>query len=148
MSEELSKKIRETYGERIRVRACGCLLIHHKLLLLKHELIGPDGYFWNVPGGEPLPGESLKEAVAREFIEETGLTVKVGSLIHIADFVKPPLHAIEFYFETFHESGIPNLGYDPEGVRILSELSLFSEAEFLELPATAKPSFIAKKIRF
>lgn len=148
MSEDLSAHINYTYGNRIRVRACGCLLIHHKLLMLKHSFIGSEGYFWNVPGGEPLPQESLKEAVKREFLEETGLTVSVGKLIHVSDFVQPPLHAIEFYFETFHEDGTPKLGFDPEGVPILTELSLFSAKEFQELPLAAKPSFIAKKILF
>jgi ADP-ribose pyrophosphatase YjhB (NUDIX family) len=36
---------------------------------------------WSVPGGRVEPGESDQEAVAREVLEETGLTVDVGPLV-------------------------------------------------------------------
>ena len=49
------------------------------LLLVRrgHE---PDTGRWSVPGGRVEPGESDSDAVQREIIEETGLTVSVGRL--------------------------------------------------------------------
>ena len=42
-----------------------------------------DNYRWAVPGGYMEAGESFSEACEREVLEETGLTVRVKSLIGI-----------------------------------------------------------------
>src|SRR5690348_4324333 len=41
----------------------------------------PGAGLWSIPGGRIEPGETDAEAVVREMIEETGLTVEVGRLI-------------------------------------------------------------------
>ena len=42
---------------------------------------------WSIPGGTLELGESLKEGVARELLEETGLEVRVLDLIEVFDRV-------------------------------------------------------------
>jgi ADP-ribose pyrophosphatase YjhB (NUDIX family) len=51
-----------------------------KILLLKRN-VEPFKGFWHVVGGHVEEGESLEEAVKREFREETGLDVTVGGVI-------------------------------------------------------------------
>ena len=53
---------------------------HGRLLLIKrgHE---PGAGLWSLPGGRIEPGETDAEALVREMLEETGLTVEVGRLI-------------------------------------------------------------------
>jgi len=51
-----------------------------KLLLLKRN-VEPFKGCWHVVGGHVEENESLKEAVKREFKEETGLDVAVGGII-------------------------------------------------------------------
>jgi 8-oxo-dGTP diphosphatase len=46
---------------------------------------------WNLPGGGVEHGETPTDAVMREFVEETGLTVEVGSLVDVrSDLVLAP----------------------------------------------------------
>ena len=51
-----------------------------RLLLIKrgHE---PGAGLWSLPGGRIEPGETDAEALVREMLEETGLTVEVGRLL-------------------------------------------------------------------
>ena len=51
-----------------------------RLLMIKrgHE---PGAGLWSIPGGRIEPGETDSDAVVREMLEETGLTVQVGRLL-------------------------------------------------------------------
>lgn len=102
------------YGQRLRVRVFGLCRHDDRLLLVRHRALLHDGSFWEMPGGGVEFGESLAEAVAREFLEETGLVVRVGKLLFISELMRPPLHAVELYFEVFPETFDAVLGYDPE----------------------------------
>jgi 8-oxo-dGTP diphosphatase len=53
---------------------------HGRLLLIKrgHE---PGAGLWSLPGGRIEPGETDAEALVREMLEETGLTVEPGRLL-------------------------------------------------------------------
>jgi ADP-ribose pyrophosphatase YjhB (NUDIX family) len=51
-----------------------------KILLFKRN-VEPFKGFWHVIGGQVDENDTLKEALIREFKEETGLKVKVGKII-------------------------------------------------------------------
>jgi len=51
-----------------------------RLLMIKRGH-APGAGLWSVPGGRIEPGETDAEALAREMLEETGLTVQVGRLL-------------------------------------------------------------------
>ena len=63
-------------------------------LLTVRRAHAPGAGRWTVPGGRLEFGESLADAVAREVLEETGLTVEVGALAGIAEIHDPPYHVI------------------------------------------------------
>jgi 8-oxo-dGTP diphosphatase len=59
-----------------------------RLLLIRrgHE---PGAGLWSLPGGRIEPGETDQQAVAREVLEETGLTVKCHQLLGTVELPGP-----------------------------------------------------------
>lgn len=133
----------ESFTNKLRVRSCGLLVEENKLLLV--ELFSPvtKSWVWLPPGGGVEYGETLKDTVIREFREETGLQVSVQHRVHINEIVKPPVHAIEFYFLVKRLDGILKLGADPEledDKQLIRNIGFFSQQEIKKYHVA--PSFI------
>lgn len=105
--------IPDIYRDRVRVRVGALVVRDDRLLLVEHDGLWEAGTFWTPPGGGVAFGESLEEALVREVQEETGVDLVVGPLRYVLDFVRPPLHAVSFYFECT-ATGDALLGTDPE----------------------------------
>lgn len=128
------------YQGRVRVRVGGLLLRNGALLLAAHRGLLPGGApFWSPPGGGWQFGESIREALVREFREETGLAVRVGRFLHLHEFANNNLQALELFFEVVaeDETAEPQLGQDPEhgaDQQLLSELAWHTPRQLLHLP--------------
>src|SRR5258708_40220054 len=72
------------YPQRPMVGVGGVVIVEGRAMLIRRgsePLLGE----WSIPGGMLELGETLEEGVARELLEETGLTVRVIELIEVFD---------------------------------------------------------------
>jgi|SRR5579859_2117545 len=77
-----SHNIYENIRTRTIVLYQGCVLLHPP---------GKDGSYeaWKLPGGGLEPNESLADCARREVLEETGITVRVGKIAFLVEWIVP-----------------------------------------------------------
>ena len=129
----MDSEIATMYGKKVRVRVCGICWQGNSLLVANHRSLTPDQNFWAPPGGGLEFGESTEDALKREFQEETNLEVSVGQFLFACEFLHPPLHGIELYFEVIPAGGELMTGNDPE-LPIIKDVQFLSESELLNKP--------------
>jgi ADP-ribose pyrophosphatase YjhB (NUDIX family) len=96
----------------MNVRPSAIILQNERVLTLRYCYGGQDVY--GLPGGNPDPGESLAEALARELKEELGIEVNVNHMAICGEVIwqevnKETLHMVFFADIT---AGIPALNPD------------------------------------
>jgi 8-oxo-dGTP diphosphatase len=72
------------YPQRPMVGVGGVIIVEGRALLIRRgsePLLGE----WSIPGGMLELGETLEQGVARELLEETGLSVRIIELIEVFD---------------------------------------------------------------
>jgi len=85
--------------------AARALILREERVLLLRKAGYADGERYALPGGGQAPGETLRQALLRECLEEIGTRVEIRDLLHVADYFKaretePPTtrHLVEFLF--------------------------------------------------
>lgn len=66
----------------IRTGVYGVATLNHKILVVQQKR-GVHQWKWDLPGGGIDPGESIEEALRREFLEEVGMTF--SSMTHLSN---------------------------------------------------------------
>jgi len=132
----MDNEVQKFYGNRLRVRVCGICLKDDSILLVNHHGIS-DQNFWSPPGGGIQLGEQAIDCLSREFIEEVGLPIEIGKFLFACEFIQPPLHAIELFFEVFQIGDQLSIGSDPEegSPSIIRAVKFMSWSEIAKLPA-------------
>lgn len=130
--EEIKNEIIHSFGNKLRIRVCGICIEDNKILLVKHHSLGKGGILWAPPGGGMVFGETAEEALKREFIEETGLTITVEKFLFVNEYLTPPLHAIELFFLVKKIDGILQTGLDPE---LHSDRQIITKVDWLSFEA-------------
>ncbi len=80
----------------LQVRVTGVLVEDGNILIVQQRVTSERG--WSLPGGRVEQGETLEDAITREMLEETGLTVEVIKLLYVCDKPDstPPLLHLTF----------------------------------------------------
>ncbi len=115
----------------IEIRVAGILSEQGKLLLVEHEKGAQDRY-WVLPGGRVQRGESLREALSREYKEELGLDIEVGKLAFVNDFIRETRHVLNLYFEVCPASLPLRLKLSPDAT--LKAAELFPPDQLSQIP--------------
>lgn len=86
-------------------------------------------------------GSSTTHNLEREFREETGLSIAVSKLSFVTEYLHPPLHALEVFYEVSVTGGVLKTGTDPESTgdnQLIKEVRFLSLGEIDRLPPDAK----------
>ena len=95
----------------IRNSAKAIIIVDARLLTIK--CLDPEGFFYILPGGGQLPGETLSSALERECREEISVAVTIGDLVCIREYIgknhefakDAEVHQIEFMFACSLQDG-------------------------------------------
>jgi 8-oxo-dGTP diphosphatase len=130
----MENPVHQIYGNRVRVRTCGICIIGDGLVMVNHRYLA-EGDFWAPPGGGIEFGEDAGVCLAREFKEETGLSVDVGPFLFACELVKPPLHTVELFFHVVYKGGELTVGKDPESgeVQIIKDVKMLTATDLRKL---------------
>jgi 8-oxo-dGTP diphosphatase len=91
----------------IRIRVALAVVHEGRIVLVPHYDTDAGPVQWTIPGGRLPFGEALRAAAAREFTEETGLTVRVDDVLDVSEVLLPerPYHSLTIAFRGTLQGG-------------------------------------------
>ena len=84
---------------RPRIRVAGILIEDNKILLIQHHK--NDKKYWLIPGGGNDWGETTKEALIREYKEETNMDIEVDEFLFFSETISPDKkrHVLNLFYK-------------------------------------------------
>ena len=110
---------------RYGISAAALIVQDERLVLVNHRVPGHYDY-WLPPGGGLKGDESLLDCARREVFEETGLSIELGPILYIQEFVEPGYHFCKFFLLGERVGGELTLANRDEGEDWLVDLRFFS----------------------
>lgn len=133
--------------KQLPVLGAGAVIFKGGSVLLVKRRNEPSRGLWSLPGGVVEAGERVRETVAREVREETGITVRVGSLVGVFEKIVRKGGRIRFHFAVLDYLATPLSGR-------LRPASDADDARWVPIPALGRyrlsrgvSSMIARALR-
>ncbi|TDD17459.1 NUDIX domain-containing protein [Kribbella turkmenica] len=95
MADSFLRQLRRQVGSRLLLMPGAQVLAidgDHRILFQRSRDTG----LWGLPAGAAEPGDSFRTTAAREFCEETGLTVAPEDLVPFASLSEADLHTLTY----------------------------------------------------
>jgi 8-oxo-dGTP diphosphatase len=115
----------DIFNKNVTIRVSGIIIRDDAMLLIAHKKRG--NIYWLLPGGGVKYGETLAQALRREFREELRIGVEVGGIEVISDSIEPHgrRHILNISFRCVHRDGELTLGHE----RRLCDFGFFNGQE-------------------
>lgn len=102
--------------------AVSAVIVNEGSILLVRRGCEPNKGLWSLPGGSIEPGETVREALAREVLEETSLSVEVGDVAGVHEVIRRERDVLMYHYVIVNlfarvVAGAPSAGSDATDVR-------------------------------
>jgi 8-oxo-dGTP diphosphatase len=111
----------------------GAIIIERDRVVLVKRAHPPLAGAWSIPGGVLEMGETIRQAVAREALEETGMTVEVGELLGVYDRILRDEDERTRYHYVLIDFLCRRIAGEPEAAGDAAEARWFTRGELGEL---------------
>jgi len=111
----------------------GAIIIEGDCVVLVKRGHPPLAGEWSIPGGVLEMGETLRQAAAREALEETGLTVEVGELLGVYDRILRDADERTRYHYVLIDFLCRRVAGDPEAAGDAADARWFGRGEIGQL---------------
>ena len=117
---------------RPRIRVAGILIENDKILLIQHYKNNKK--YWLIPGGGNDWGETAKEALIREYKEETNMDIEVDKFLFFSETISPnkERHVLNLFFKV-HRNNKNDYNIQLGNEEVLTDLKFVTKEELKKM---------------
>jgi mutator protein MutT len=136
--------MKRDYPDRPIVGVGAVIVAEGRVLVIKRGVEPLKGR-WSLPGGAVEVGETLREAIAREVLEETGLIIEAGEVLDVFDNIYRDAQQRPQYHYVLIDFLCRSVGGKLQAASDVSEAKWVAPGELAELQLTPNTERVIRK---